>query len=89
MDGRVSNFDDISILFMKMEIKSGLRLGSKRQQQKFTEPLSSCISYQIPTLLGFNFFMTQHVVVLLIMDMDRSVKFDVYGPKKKYAFGVF
>ena len=32
--------------------------------------------------------MTQHVVVLLIMDME-SAKSDVNVPKKKYAFGVF
>jgi hypothetical protein len=29
--------------------------------------------------------MTQHVVVLLIMDM-KSAKFDVHGPKKKVRF---
>ena len=34
------------------------------------------------------FFMTQHVVVLLIMDIE-SAKSDVNGPKKKYAYGVF
>ena len=34
------------------------------------------------------FFMTQHIVVLLIMDM-RSAKSDVNGPKKKYAFDLF
>ena len=32
--------------------------------------------------------MTQHVVVLLIMDME-SAKSDVNGPKKKYVFGAF
>ena len=32
--------------------------------------------------------MTQHVVVLLIMNMG-SAKSAVKGPKKKYAFGVF
>ena len=31
--------------------------------------------------------MTEHVVVLLIMDMD-SAKSDVNGQRKKYAFGV-
>ena len=31
--------------------------------------------------------MTQHVVVLLNMDMDWA-KSDVNGPKKKFAFGV-
>ena len=38
-----------------------------------------------PKLLGFNFFMTQHVVVLLIMDME-SAKSDVNGPKNKVRF---
>ena len=32
--------------------------------------------------------MTQNVVVLLIMDKE-SAKYDVNGPKKKYAFGRF
>ena len=32
--------------------------------------------------------MTQHVVGLLIVDME-SAKSDVNGPKKNYAFGVF
>ena len=36
-------------------------------------------------MLGFYFFMTQHVVVLLIMDIE-SAKSDVNGPKKKVCF---
>ena len=39
-------------------------------------------------MLGFNFFMTQHVAVLLIIDMD-SAKSDVNGPKKKYVLAYF
>ena len=35
MDGSVSDFDDIFILFMKMEMKSYSRLGSKHQQKQF------------------------------------------------------
>ena len=35
--------------------------------------------------MKFFFLMTQHVVVLLIMDME-SAKSDVNGPKKKVRF---
>ena len=37
MDERVSDFDDIFILFMKMEMKSCSRLGSKHQQKTILE----------------------------------------------------
>ena len=81
----MSDFDDIFILFMKMEMKYFSRLGSKHQQKQFWGPFSSCNSQQIQTLPGFNFFMTQHVVVLLIMVIESAIS-DVNGPKKKICF---
>ena len=38
MDERVSNVDDIFILFIKMEIESCSRLGSKQQLKPFWGP---------------------------------------------------
>ena len=79
----MSDFDDIFILFMKMELDSCLRLGSKQQQQKlFCRPFSSCISYKIQTLLKFYSFL------LLIMDME-SAKSDVSSWKKKSVETLF
>ena len=84
MDGRVSDFYDIFILFMKMEMESCSRLGSKHQQKQFggrslpvyLNKYNNCYEY---------FLMTQHIVVLLIMDME-SAKSDVNGPKEKVHF---
>ena len=39
----------------------------------------------IQKLRGFNFCMTKHIVVLLIMDM-KEAKFDVNGRKGKICF---
>ena len=44
MDGRVSDFDDIFILFMKMEMESCSRLGSKHHQKLFWRLFSLYIS---------------------------------------------
>ena len=85
MNDRVSYFDDIFILFMKIQMESCSRLGSKHKQKPFLGPFSSCIFWQIQTLLELNFFMTQYVVVLQIIDME-SEKSDVYGRKKTYFF---
>ena len=43
IDGRMPHFDDILILFMKMEMKSCSRLGFKHQQKQFLGPFSSYI----------------------------------------------
>ena len=53
MDGRLSYFDDIFILFMNM--KSCSRLGSKHQQKLLCRPFSSCISWQKLKSLNFLF----------------------------------
>lgn len=65
----MSDFDDILLLFMKMKKESFSRFGSRHQQKPFWRAFSSNMSELIQTLLGFNFFMTKHIVVLLIMDM--------------------
>ena len=69
MDGRVSDFDDIFILLMKMEMESCSRLGSKHTKK---------------TILLAVLLMYLDVVVTLIMDME-SAKSDVNGRKKKYV----
>ena len=85
MDGRVSDFDDIFILFMKMEKKSCSRLGSKHQQNYFGGRSLYVSLNKYKHCWDSIFFMTQHVVVLLIMDME-SAKSDVNGAKKILCF---
>ena len=84
MDERVSDFDDLFILFMKMEMKSCSRLGFKHQQN-YLGPVFFMYLLTNTNIARIYFFMTQHVVVLLIMDME-SPKSDVNGPKKKVHF---
>ena len=88
MDLRVSDFDDILLLFMKMKKESFSRFGPRHQQKPFWRGFSSNISEQIQKLLGFNFCMTKHIVVLLIMDM-KEAKSDVNGRKEKVCFCYF
>ena len=59
MDERVSDFDDILLLFMKMMKESFSRFGSRHQQKQFCRAFSSNMSEQIQTLLGSNFFYDQ------------------------------
>ena len=82
MDGRVSDFDDISLFFMKIQKESCSRLGSKNQHKLFWRLLSSCMPQEVQTWLGYNFFMTKYGIIWVIMDM-ASAKSDVNGPMKK------
>ena len=84
MDGRVSDFDDIFILFMKMEMESGSRLGSKHEQ-KILEAILIMYLLTKTNIAGILFFLTQHVVVFLITNME-SAKSDVNVRKTNKMF---
>ena len=81
----MSDFDNILLLFMKIKKESFSRFGSRHQQKPFWRAFYSNISEQIQTLLGFNFFMTKHIVVLLIKDI-KLAKSEVNGRKEKVCF---
>ena len=85
MDERVSDFDDILTLFMKVEMESCSKLGSKHQQKLFGGRSLYVSLNKYKHCWGKTFCMTQHAVVLLIMDMV-SGKSGVNGQKKKYIF---
>ena len=70
---------------MKMKKESFSRFGTRHQQKPFWRGFSSDMSEQIKKSLGFNFCMTKHIVVLLIMDM-KEAKSDVNGRKEKVCF---
>ena len=81
----MSDFDDIFTLFMKMEKKSCSRLGSKHQLKNFGGRFLHVSFNKYKHCWDLIFFMTQLVVVLLIMDME-SAKSDVNGRKTKMCF---
>ena len=81
MDERVSDFDDIFIIFMNMQMSLARVEALNNTRKHFGEVL---FMYFL-TQLGLDFFMTKYVVVLLIMDMV-SAKSDVSSPKEKSMF---
>ena len=78
MDGRVSYFENIFILFMKMLLKITLKTPTKTI---FEAVLCMYLLTNTNYAVIF-FFITRHVIVPLIMDME-SAKSDVNGPKTK------
>ena len=82
MDGRGSDFDDISILFMKMQKAFCSRICSKHPHKLFCRVFSSCIYMDSWNII---FFMAENCVVLAIMDMV-SAKSDVNGAEKIVCF---
>ena len=85
MDGRVSDFDDIFILLMKMEMESSSRLGSKTNKKNYGGRSFHVSPNKYKHCWNLIFFMTKHVVVLLSMDLQSS-KSDVNGQKTKIRF---
>ena len=85
MDGRVKDFDDISILFMEIQKESCSRLGSKNQHKGFWRLFFSYMSQELQNKVGYKLFIIKYGVVLAIMDMASS-KSDANGPKKKVCF---
>ena len=73
----MSDFDDIFILFMK----NGDEVLLKIRLQTPTKTILGAVLFMY-LLTNLILFMTQHDVVLLIMDME-SAKSNVNGPKKK------
>ena len=82
----MSDFNDILLLFMKIMKVSVSKFGPRHQQKPFLKAFSSNMSEQIQTWMGFNFFMTKHIVVMVIMDM-KEAKSDVNGRKEEVCFG--
>ena len=82
----MSDFDDILQLFMKMKKESFSRFGPRHRPKSFWRGFSSNMSEKIQKkTMGFNFCMTKHIVVFLIMDM-KEAKSDVNGRKEKVCF---
>ena len=52
----MSDFDDILLLFIKMKKESFSRFGPRHQQKPFYRGLSSNMSEQIKTLLGWKIY---------------------------------
>ena len=83
MDGSVSDFDDIFILFHENENGVLLKIRLKTPTKNNFGGCSLHVSLnKYKHCWDLIFFMTQHVVVLLIMDME-SAKSDVNGRKTK------
>ena len=85
MDWRLSDFDDIFILFMKIPRESCSWLGSKYLHKLVWTVLSSCMPHAIHAYLRYSLFKTTHLLIRRIYDF-LSAHLDVNDPKDKIKF---